>query len=80
MIVRHLLHRMLARVRDRAIPLCPGPYALHLVLLAHRNSSASLLKQAFVVALPLALLLCAAALLRGASRTRRPRLAPLEVS
>ncbi|MEO1696040.1 MAG: O-antigen polysaccharide polymerase Wzy [Planctomycetota bacterium] len=56
------------------------PYALHLVLLAHRNSSASLLKQAFVVALPLALLLCAAALLRGASRTRRPRLAPLEVS
>jgi hypothetical protein len=64
---------------ERCARLDPGgivprvlPYSLHLVLLLHRNSSSSLLKQSFQIALPVALLLVAASLLWGAAGARRP--------
>ena len=53
------------------------PYTLHLVLLVHRNSFSSLLKQAFLVGLPIALLLGGAARVWNATRRARGAMAPL---
>lgn len=54
------------------------PYSLHLILLVHRNSFSSLLKQAVAVGLPVALLLVASSLLWNGLRGRRslPALTP----
>ena len=54
------------------------PYTIHLVLLFHRNSSSSLLKQLFTVGLPVTLLLMGATLVWGATRSRAPLLQPQE--
>jgi hypothetical protein len=56
------------------------PYTLHWVLLIHRNSFAGLLKQTSTVAIPVALLLVAAALVWGAAGARARRVQPLEAA
>lgn len=55
------------------------PYTLHLVLLVHRNSFPSLLKQVFIVALPVAALLLTSSLLWNGLRAKRRGLALAEV-
>lgn len=72
---------------ERNVRLDPGgvvsrmlPYCLHLILLVHRNTFPSILKQVFAVSIPVVLLLGASALLWHGLRTKRQTLTLAEVN